>query len=261
MTGVTRAGRTLALAALAVLALMLATARARADRVEEAWRRGNEAYLHGDYATAVAAYEEVERQGLGSADVAFNLGDAYFRKGALGPAIWQFERALTLDPNDDDARYNLDKARKLAARRAPDRLEGEDKDPAWIRIVGGVAPATVTWAFVALYLGFFLALMLRRRAPHETRPAWTAGVSVLGVGALLLGALLAGRLHLDRIAFGVLLPDQVAVKEGADVNYRTSFDAHAGLRVRVVDHDQDWLRVRLANGLEGWVRAQDVGLI
>src|SRR5204863_197001 len=83
------------------------------------------------------------------------------RKGALGPAIWQFERALTLDPNDDDARYNLDKARKLAARRAPDRLEGEDKDPAWIRIVGGVAPATVTWAFVALYLGFFLALMLR----------------------------------------------------------------------------------------------------
>jgi tetratricopeptide (TPR) repeat protein len=247
--------------ALAVVALVLAQGRARADRVDEAWRRGNEAYLHGDYAAAVAAYEEVDRQGPSSADVAFNLGDAYFHKGALGPSIWAFERALSLDPNDDDARYNLDKARKLATRRAHDRMEGEDKDPAWMRLCGGIATATATWFFVAVYLGFFAALIARRWARGEWRTALTAGASVLAAGALLTGALLAGRVYLDRIPFGVLLPDEVAVKEGADTNYRTSFDAHAGLRVRIVDRDQDWVRVRLANGLEGWVRAQEIGRI
>ena len=252
--------RVLGLAAVA-LAIVLAPGRARADRVEEAWRRGNDAYLHGDYAAAVAAYEEVDRQAPPSADVAFNLGDAYFHKGALGPAIWAFERALSLDPNDDDARYNLEKARKLAARRAHDRMEGEDKEPAWMRLVGGVAPATATWFFVALYLGFFAALIARRAARSEWRPALTAGAGVLAAGALLTGALLAGRVTLDRIPFGVLLPDEVAVKEGADTNYRTSFDAHAGLRVRIVDRDQEWLRVRLANGLEGWVKAQEIGRI
>jgi SH3-like domain-containing protein len=76
---------------------------------------------------------------------------------------------------------------------------------------------------------------------------------------LLSGALLAGRAHLDRVPFGVLLPDAVAVKEGADVNYRTSFEAHAGLRVRIVEQDGDWTRIRLGNGLEGWVRGQDLG--
>jgi tetratricopeptide (TPR) repeat protein len=248
-------------AALAAVALAIAPATARADRVDETWRRGNEAYLHGDYAAAVAAYEEVARQGVTSADLAFNLGDAYFRKGAIGPAIWSFERALALDSGDEDARYNLDKARKLAARRANDRMEGEEKDPAWMRIVGGLSAATVMWSFIALYVGFFAVLMARRWARHETRPALTASVAVLGAGALLAGALLAGRLHLDRIPFGVVLPDEIAVKEGADTNYRTSFDAHAGLRVRIVDHDQDWLRVRLANGLEGWARAQDIGRI
>jgi len=65
--------------------------------------------------------------------------------------------------------------------------------------------------------------------------------------------------QLERTPFGVVLPDAVAVKEGSDVNYRTSFDVHAGLRVRIVERDQDWLRIRLGNGLEGWVRSADVG--
>jgi tetratricopeptide (TPR) repeat protein len=259
---VTRPLRVAALAALAFAGLqVIAPAAARADRVEEAWRRGNEAYLHGDYAAAVAAYEEVDRQGLASSDVAFNLGAAYFRKGALGPAIWAFERALALDANDDDARYNLDKARKLAARRAQDRIEGEDKDPAWMRIVGGLSRSSATWFFVAMYLGFFAVLIGRRWARSDWRPALVAVAAVLATGAVLSGGLLAGRAHLDGIPFGVVLPDEIAVKEGADVNYRTSFAAHAGLRVRIVDRDQDWLRVRLANGLEGWVKAQDVGRI
>ena len=90
-------------------------------------------------------------------------------------------------------------------------------------------------------------------------PRSAAGAAVLGAGALLAGALLFGRVQLERVPFGVLLPDAVAVKEGADVNYRTSFDAHAGLRVRIVEQDQDWLRVRLGNGLEGWVRGAGRG--
>jgi tetratricopeptide (TPR) repeat protein len=259
---VRRAGRTLGFALLAAaVGQLFGMASARADRVQEAWRRGNEAYLHGDYAAAVAAYEEVDRQGPASSDLAFNLGDAYFRKGAIGPAIWAFERALALDPGDEDARYNLDKARKLAARRAHDRMEGEDKDPAWMRLVGGLAPATVTWSFIGLYFALFAALMARRWVRSESRAALTAATAVLAAGALVAGVLLAGRVHLDRIPFGVLLPDEVAVKEGADANYRTSFEAHAGLRVRVVDRDQDWVRVRLANGLEGWVKAQELGRI
>src|SRR5580704_11054918 len=93
---------------LAGLALALAPRPARADRLDEAWKRGNDAYLHGDYDAAVAAYEELDREDVVSPDLFFNLGDAYFKKGALGPAIWAFERAGALEPDDEDVRFNLD---------------------------------------------------------------------------------------------------------------------------------------------------------
>jgi hypothetical protein len=248
-------------AALVFVSALATTALARGEgtRLEEAWRRGNEAYLRGDYAGAVAAYEQLQHQGVASADLEFNLGDAYFRKGAIGPAIWAFERALALDPGDEDARYNVEQARKLATARAHDKIEGEDREPVWIRIVTALGPSTETWLFVALYLGFFGALALALRAPAEARPVRGAAAAVLGAAALLAGALLVGRAQLEKVPFGIVLPDALAVKEGADLNYRTSFDVHAGLRVRIVEQDGDWVRIRLANGLEGWVRAPDVG--
>jgi tetratricopeptide (TPR) repeat protein len=247
-------------AALALGAVLFgALGPARADRRDEAWRRGNEAYLHGDYAGAATAYEELLHQGAVSADLYFNLGDAYFRKGALGPAIWAFEKAAALDPGSEDARYNLAEARKVAARQAHDRIEGEDRDPLWIRAVTALGPSAETWLFVAVYLGFFALLVVRARARDDLRPALGAGAAVLGAAALLTGALLFGRSRLDRLPFGVVLPDAVAVKDGADDNYRTAFDVHAGLRVRLVEHDQDWVRVRLGNGLEGWVRSTQIG--
>jgi tetratricopeptide (TPR) repeat protein len=246
----------------ALLLLVMWPARAaRADRTDEAWRRGNDAYLRGDYAGAVAAYEELDRQGLVSADLAFNLGDAYYRQGNLGRAIWAFERAGALDPDDDDTRYNLKQARKLADRRVHDKIEGADRDPLWMRAVATLGPATETWLFVSLYLGFFVALaalVIRRRGDHA-RALLAATASILAVAAALSGLLLAGRAALDRIPFGVILPDAVAVREGADTNYRTSFELHAGLRVRLLDRDQEWLRIRLPNGLEGWVRDREIG--
>ena len=124
-----------------------------------------------------------------------------------------------------------------------------------------LAPSTETWLFVALYLAFFALLVValpraRRRAPGARRRGGRPGRGGAAVRARCCRAR-----QLDRVPFGVVLPDAVAVKEGADVNYRTSFELHAGLRVRLLERDQDWLRVRLANGLEGWVRASQIGTL
>ena len=215
---------------LLALGLLLSARGARADLLDEAWKRGNDAYLHGDLAGAIAAYEQLDRQNVASRDLYYNLGVAHFRQGSLGRAIWSFERALEIDADDEDARFNLAQARKLAERRVLDKMESAEREPLWIRVVTFFTASTETWIFVGLYLGCFVLLFLRRRAADDSRAALTAGAAILGT-----------------------------VKEGADTSYHTSFEVHAGLRVRLLDRDQDWVRVRLANGLEGWLRAEDVG--
>jgi tetratricopeptide (TPR) repeat protein len=241
------------------LVAAITSSSASADLIDEAWKRGNDAYFRGDYAAAVTAYEQLDRQAIVSADLYYNLGVAYFRQGTLGRAIWAFERALTFEPEDDDAKFNLLQARKVLERRIRDKIEGAERESTWIRAVTFLAPSIQTWVFITLYLGCFVLLFLRLRAPGDSRDALGATAAIFGVTAALAGILLLGRVALDRIPFGIVLPDVVAVKEGADPNYRTSFELHAGLKVRLLEHDQEWLRIRLANGLEGWVRTQDVG--
>ena len=247
----------------AVLCLAVATLapRAHADFLDQAWMRGNEAHLRGDYAGAAAAYQQLDKQRVVSADLYYNLGVTYFRQGQLGHAIWAFERALVVSPDDEDARFNLTQARKLAEQRAHDKLEGAEREPLWSRIATFFSPSTEVWLFCGLYLGCFALLFWRRRLAEDSRLAVTTAAAVLGSAALLAGALLLGRMNLDRIPFAVVLPDTIAVKEGADTNFRTSFEVHGGLRVRVLDREQDWVRVRLANGLEGFVRTEDLGLL
>ena len=255
----------LALGVAAVFGFVISIAGiARADLLDDAWKRGNDAFLRGDYAAAVTAYEQLDRQEILSPELDYNLGNAYYRLGQLGRAIWAWERALDLDPDADDARYNLQQARKGVERRVHDKIEGADRESIWIRAVAALTLSTETWLFLALYVSFFVFLGLRlraRRAPggHDDAPGWGAIAGVLGVMAALAGALLVGRLALDRVPYAIVLGDEVPAKEGADPNYRTTFDVHAGLRVRVLDRDQDWVRIRLANGLEGWVRDRDVG--
>ena len=84
----------------------------------------NAAFLSGDAPRAIAAWEALVSEGILSAELETNLGAGHLRQGKRGLAALHFERALFLEPGDDDARADL-----LAVRRGNvDRLEGDLDD-------------------------------------------------------------------------------------------------------------------------------------
>jgi tetratricopeptide (TPR) repeat protein len=250
---------------LLVLAPTLAATRASADEVaaskDATFRRANEAYFKGRYTEAIEAYEQVVALGVASEDLYFNLGNAYFKNGALGPAIYNYERARALDPTLDDVEYNLRAAREAVKKKGEDRLVGEEATPLWMRVIHVLTLGVLSWIFLGVYVAVFaLLITLHFVGPGFLRVGLWTGFAFAVAGAIGFGGLTAGRLYFDeRVLQAVVLPDTVAVKEGPDANYQSMFRVHAGLKVRVTEKDQDWVRVRLSNGLEGWVREREIG--
>ena len=71
---------------------------------------GDMEYQKGNYQQAIKDYQEVLKEGV-SAEVYYNLGNAYFRSDNLTQAILAYERARILSPGDDDINFNLEFAR------------------------------------------------------------------------------------------------------------------------------------------------------
>lgn len=95
-----------------LVALTTATTPARAETVEQAYAGALKSYYAGKYQAAVQALERLVALPLHHEELFYDLGCAYFRLGRLGPAIYNYERALALDAGFEDARYNLDLARE-----------------------------------------------------------------------------------------------------------------------------------------------------
>jgi len=74
---------------------------------ENNFDRGNTAYRNGDYNAAVKLYESVLEDGKHSADLYFNLGNAYYKLEKLGPSVFYYEKGLQVDPKNKDIQNNL----------------------------------------------------------------------------------------------------------------------------------------------------------
>ncbi|MDP8254538.1 MAG: tetratricopeptide repeat protein [Candidatus Alcyoniella australis] len=84
------------------------------DNAELQYNLGNALYNQGKFQEAIESYvrgsysrdSKVEQQAL------YNIGNSYFQLGDYQSAIQSYESSLTIDPEDQDAKYNLELARK-----------------------------------------------------------------------------------------------------------------------------------------------------
>ncbi len=250
---------------LGIVALWMTFSWARdasAETVDEAYSNALKDYYAGKYEKAVSAFERILAIPMENEDLHFNLGCAYFRLGKLGPAIYHFEKSLLLD-TQEDAKFNLKTVREMAASRVKDELKGASKQAFWVRWISSLRSST--WAILFLILWWItlgIVFGLRFISPGATRSGLIAGNSFLGIVTLVVGLSLAGRIYFDqRITTAIVLPDKLVVREGPNEATKVTFKVHAGLKVRVQGADGTWSKIRLANGLEGWVPTRQVGIL
>ena len=95
------------------------------DRPEAYYNAGSALVGLLEYERAVVALEQSLRSAEGGVAVSayYNLGNIYFEMGRFQEAIRAYQQALLLDPDADDARYNLELALLRYVPATPTAIE------------------------------------------------------------------------------------------------------------------------------------------
>jgi hypothetical protein len=222
---------------------------------EELVQEGNQRYMDGDFQGALEIYETILQAGFESADLYYNLGNAYFKTGNLGRSILTYERALRLRPRDADTRANLALARSLTV----DEVEPIPRFWVlsvlswWVELIpGGALLFVVSLAYLSGAVGLTLRVLSRRQRTARLG-AWILAGGCLGL--LLFGStLLVQEGFWGRADWGIIMVEEVAVQSApSEEDDLTLFHVHEGTKVRLDQQTELWSEIVLEDGKVGWV--------
>ncbi|NNF02683.1 MAG: tetratricopeptide repeat protein [Bacteroidia bacterium] len=75
--------------------------------VQSSFQNANSLYQQARYDSSIVIYNSIIDQGMVSAELYFNLGNAHYKLQQFPQAILNYERAKKLSPSDEDIRHNL----------------------------------------------------------------------------------------------------------------------------------------------------------
>ena len=216
-------------------------------------------YQKGNYQQAIRDYEEILKNGE-SAEIYFNLGNAYYRTDNITKAVLNYERARLLSPGDDDINFNLQFARsKTIDKITP---ESEMFFVTWYKSLvnftsvdnwakTGILCIVLALLLVLLYL-FGPQLMLRKIG-------FFGGLAFFVI--FLLSNLFAfqQKQALDNRTGAIIISPSVNIKKTPAKNSADQFVLHEGTRVDIIDKGMtDWRCIRVGDGREGWIETKAI---
>ncbi|MDY4556092.1 MAG: BatD family protein [Prevotella sp.] len=223
---------------------------------------GDSAYVRQQYQQAIADYEALLKKGV-SADVYYNLGNAYYRTDNITRAVINYERALLLSPGDPDIRVNL----QLARSKTIDKItpESEMFFVTWYRSLVNIMSVDgwATMSLVSLAIAIILALCYL----FSSR-VWMQKTGFFGALAMIvifgLSNLFAWQ-QKDQLVnrTGAIVISPAAAVKSTPANGGTDlFIIHEGTKVEITDSSmKEWKEVRIADGKEGWIKASMIEMI
>ncbi len=214
-------------------------------------------YQEAKYDAAIKNYEKIINSGLESGNIYYNLGNSYFKKGELGLAVLNYERARVLIPNDSDLSSNYDYV--LHTLNLEPQLFGN-----WLeRTVYALFQAQtidsltilLSFIYIVLIVLFILNLFFGRLRAYS---GWI--ICVLVILFILSAYALNKRIdYLDKGA--IVISKEADVKFEPLENATTYFKVSEGSKVEVVEKAEGWYKVKRFDNKLGWINKEALAKI
>ena len=225
------------------------------QEIETTFENANSAYNAGQFEKAVMLYKEILENGQQSAELYYNLANSYYRLNQVGERIFYFEKAKQLQPMDEDININ----RAFAQNMAIDAVEVLPKSQFTLLEEKTIELFSQEgWAYMIVFIAWLLVLFwglyLWNKAPVIKR---TFFVSTLVLGLLLFCSLFIAVVKSSITAettYGILFDEKIEVWAEPNSRAEVLFLLHEGTKVQMFDQLQEWQKIRIANGSEGWIK-------
>ncbi|MCE3228460.1 MAG: hypothetical protein K0S32_3011 [Bacteroidetes bacterium] len=225
-------------------------------------QKAEKAYDSKKYKEAITQYEQLLKDGFKSYELYFNLGNSYFRDKQLGKAIYNYELARKLNPNDEDVRINLG----IATSKTIDKIDS--KENFFISAVKSNLLSSFTttgWAWISISCVIVLCLFIYLFV--STGNMIFKRISFLMILALVIGSISTYFLGYSALKskydnkFAIITVKETKIMNEPTATASSKFSLHEGTKIRIVDNNGDWVLIKLDNGNEGWVKLPDLGII
>lgn len=222
------------------------------------WNAAEQLYANKQYAEAANAYADMFQYGE-SAALYYNYANALYKSNQIGLAILNYERALRLDPTNDDIRFNLEFANKMKT----DKIEPLERFffSEWLDELGRLFTSN-QWAYASI-ISFvltliFLLLYLFGKKVWLRKITFFSAIFILLFSIISLVYAFQTKALIENNPAAIVLSGSVSVKSSPDESGTEVFVIHEGAKVNVLSTLSIWSEIRLADGNTGWLQTSTI---
>lgn len=225
-------------------------------------QQAESAYAKADYNRAISIYESILKNDGQSADLYFNLGNAYYKSDRIANAILNYEKALLLSPGDNDIRHNLE----IARVKTIDKITpiGTFLLADWVKSIR-MLQSSNGWAKsgILMFLLFVTSLFVYFFAGRVwmKKVAFFGGIFVLLICIFANYAAYEQKQSLLSENSAIIFSSSVVAKSTPDESGTDLFLMHQGTKVILRDKVGEWSKVELEDGNDGWIQSKSFEVI
>ncbi len=221
----------------------------------------NKLYEQSRYDAALQKYLLLDSLGYQSGELYFNIGNAFYKTGAVGKSILYYEKAKQFLGEDDDLQNNLEIARLRTQDKIP-QIPPFFLDAVASKFLGIFSIGTLAFLFatsVYLLVGVVI-LRVKNFLPNDV--IFRVSQTLFIILVAFFGTMFIAKAYRESSTTeGVTIAPTLNAKSEPRDQSTTLFVVHEGLKVQLARSEGDWVEIKLPDGNKGWVRAAEVGII
>ena len=224
------------------------------NNVDSLFSHSNDLYSADKFEEAIDSYLSILDQHISNGIIYYNVGNCYYKLNDLGYARLYYEKAKLYNPTDRDVLHNIE----LVKAQLIDDIQSVPEF-FLIKIINDInikfSPSQ--WGYITIFVLYFILFLFLVLFFSKSVEARVSSLRVLlfsiPIFLVILFFLIYSNMD-NKYDDAILIAPNTYVKTAPSPDSDDYFIIHEGVKFKLIDSLDDWSRILLSDGKDGWVK-------